>query len=171
MDHRTLIGEILVDGGWIDLQQLRAGLAWQKRCGGRLGSALLQLGYLDEWDLAATLGRQLGIPEVDVAGREVPAEVLSLVPGGVLRRHRVLPLALLEEGPRGPLLLATSDPLDAKALDDVALASGKRVRPVIAAGPDIDRALSRHLDGHRPGEGGGPAAGAALADALDPGRY
>lgn len=79
----------------------------------------------------------------------MPAEVLSLVPQRLLLRHRVLPLALLAEGTSGPLLLATADPLDAEALDEVAFASGKRVRPVIAAGPDIDRALCRHLGERR----------------------
>jgi len=147
--RRWPIGGILVEEGRINLQQLRVGLSWQRRWGGKLGRALLMLGYLEERVLVEALGRQLGIPTVDLTGREVPPEVILLVPERVLRARRVLPVALLAESRRGPLLLATSDPLDVEVLDEVAFASGKSVRPVLATSLDVDRALARHLDGWR----------------------
>jgi len=147
MKRQELIGDILVREGRIDFQQLRAAIAWQRRWGVKLGSALLALGYLDERSLMGVLSRQLGIPEVVVNGREVPGEVIRLVPERILRERRVLPIALLVEPRRGTLLLATSDPLDVALLDDVAFASGRAVRPLLAPASDIDRALARHLDG------------------------
>jgi hypothetical protein len=37
---RVPIGQLLIQGGAIDTRQLRAGLEWQKRRGGRIGHAL-----------------------------------------------------------------------------------------------------------------------------------
>jgi len=146
MERRTLIGEVLVDEGWITLQQLRVGLLWQERWGGKLGRALVGLGYLDECVLMDLLSRHLGIPLVEVESRDIPPAVLDLVPARLLRERRLLPILLLTENRRGPLVVATSDPLNVEALDEVAFASGKQVRPVLAPQWDIDRALLRYLD-------------------------
>jgi type IV pilus assembly protein PilB len=147
MRRQVLIGEMLVEGGRIDLQQLRSALAWQRRWGGKLGHALLALGWLDERSLALALSRQLGVAKVDLDGWEVPESVVRLVPERIQRERGVMPVALLAESRRGPLLLATSDPLDVVALDEAAFASGKRVRPVLATPTEIVRAHGRHLDG------------------------
>jgi hypothetical protein len=147
---RVPIGQILVHGGAIDARQLRAGLDWQKRWGGRLGSALLHLGLVKETDLVRALGSQFEIPVVDLAARDVPAEVLLLVPPRIVQGRGVLPLELLSECRRGPLLVATSDPLDLAALDDVAFASGKLVRPVLASRSQLEVAIARALGHGRP---------------------
>jgi len=142
---RVPIGQILVHGGAIDARQLRAGLDWQKRWGGRIGHALLHLGLVKETDLVRALGSQFEIPVVDLAGRDVPAEVLLLVPPRILEGRGVLPLELLSVCRRGPLLVATSDPLDLAAMDEVAFASGKLVRPVLATKSQLEVAIARHL--------------------------
>jgi type IV pilus assembly protein PilB len=149
---REPIGQILVKDGAIDARQLRAGLDWQKRCGGRLGNALLHLGLVKETDLVHALGRQFEIPVVDLTYREVPAEVLLLVPQRIVEGRGVLPIELLSEVRRGPLLVATSDPLDLHAMDEVAFASGKLVRPVLASRSQLQVAIGRAL-----GRGHGPA--------------
>jgi type IV pilus assembly protein PilB len=140
---------MLVEDRRIDLQQLRSALAWQRRWGGKLGHALLTLGWVDERALTAVLSRQLGIAHVDLDGMEVPESVIRLVPERTQRERGVMPIALLAESRRGPLLLATADPLDVVVLDEVAFASGKRIRPLLAAPNDIVRAHGRHLDGCR----------------------
>jgi len=147
---RVPIGQILVHGGAIDARQLRAGLDWQKRWGGRLGHALLHLGLVKETDLVRALGSQFEIPVVDLAARDVPAEVLLLVPARILQGRGVLPLELLSECRRGPLLMATSDPLDFAAMDEVAFASGKLVRQVLATRSQLEVAISRALGRGRP---------------------
>ena len=144
---RVPLGQILLEGGTIDGRQLRAGLEWQRRCGGRIGSALVHLGIVHEFDLVQALGRQFQIPVIDLAGRFVPADVLLLVPARILEARGLLPLELLKECRRGPLLVATSDPLDVEGLDEVAFASGKQVRPVLAARSQLATAIARHLGG------------------------
>jgi hypothetical protein len=142
---RVPIGQILVEGGSIDGRQLRAGLDWQRRRGGRLGGALVHLGIIDEAAVVVALGVQLGIPVIDLANRHIDRDVLRLVPERVIESRRVLPVELLAETRRGPLLVATSDPLDMAALDEVAFVSGKGIRAVLAPKVQIDIAIARLL--------------------------
>jgi type IV pilus assembly protein PilB len=147
---RVPIGQLLIQGGSIDTRQLRAGLEWQKRRGGRLGHALVHLGLVNETELLWALGRQFEIPIVDLTARNVPADVLLLVPQKIIEGRRVLPLELLSECRRGPLLVATSDPLDLQALDEVAFASGKLVRSVLATKTQLEVAIARYMGRRHP---------------------
>jgi type IV pilus assembly protein PilB len=147
---RVPIGQILVEGGSIDGRQLRAGLDWQRRRGGRIGSALVHLGMTDEGAVVRALGVQLGIPVIDLASHTVDRDMLRLVPARIIEERRVMPVRLLSEMRRGPLLVATSDPLDMSALDEVAFAADKMVRPALASRAQIDVAISRLLRRGRP---------------------
>jgi type IV pilus assembly protein PilB len=149
---RVPIGQLLIQSGSIDTRQLRAGLDWQKRRGGRLGHALVNLGLVNETEVLWALGRQFEIPIVDLSARNVPADVLLLVPQKIIEGRRVLPLELLSECRRGPLLVATSDPLDLEALDEVAFASGKLVRAVLATKTQLEVAIARYLGRAHPSE-------------------
>jgi type IV pilus assembly protein PilB len=142
---RVPIGQILVEQGAIDGRQLRAGLDWQRRRGGRIGGALLHLGMVEESALIAALGLQLGVPVIDLSTRAVDRDVLRLVPERIIEARRVLPVELLSESRRGPLLVATSDPLDMSTLDEVAFVSGKAIRPVLASRAQIDVAIAQLL--------------------------
>jgi type IV pilus assembly protein PilB len=143
--RRIPIGQMLVEGGRIDLRQLRAGLDWQRRWGGRLGAALVHLGFVPEQEVFIALGRQFQMPVVLLAGRDVSSEILSLVPERTIRERQALPLELLAESRRGPLLVAVSDPLDVAAVDEVAFLSGKQVRVALAAATDLREAIARNL--------------------------
>ncbi len=147
---RVPIGQILLEDGTVSGRQLRAGLDWQKRWGGRLGNALVHLGMLKEPELVRALARQVGIPVIDLNAREIDPEALRLVPRKIIETRSVLPVQLLSEHRRGPLLVATSDPLDLHALDEVAFASGKMVRPMLAPRSQIDVAIARYLGRGRP---------------------
>jgi type IV pilus assembly protein PilB len=145
--RRVPIGQLLVEGGSLDSRQLRAALDWQRRWGGKLGVAVMYLGLAKEADVVRALGAQFEIPVVDLSTREISPEVLALVPHRILEARRVVPIELLSETRRGPLVVATSDPLDLQALDEVAFASGKLVRPVLAARTQIDMAIARCRNG------------------------
>ncbi len=144
---RVRIGEMLVQKGNIDAVQLQSALAHQRRWGGRLGHAIVQLGFMKERTLLETVGEQLGVPYCEIGDRPVPRRIISLVPEKVVRGRKVLPLELLGTGKRGPLVVALADPSDLGVIDEVAFATGMTVKPVLAAEFDLDRAIARHLDG------------------------
>jgi hypothetical protein len=141
---RRRLGELLVEQGRIDHGQVQAALAYQKRTHVNMGQALLDLGYVEEPVLLATLSRQLGVSYMELGDRIVPASILALVPPEVMRRRKVLPLALLSENRRGPLVVAMAEPGNMIHLDEVAFATGKAIRPVLASDRDVERALRRH---------------------------
>jgi type IV pilus assembly protein PilB len=175
---RLRIGEMLIQRGRIDAVQLQSALAHQRRWGGRLGRSIVQLGFMKEPALLEAIGEQIGVPFVEIGDRPIDRQVLALVPERLVRMRKVLPLERLGSGKRGPILVALADPSDLRVLDEIAFATGMAVRPVLAAEPDLDRAIARHLDGvvvrRDPGFGGRedaielPADTSPLAAVPDP---
>ncbi len=163
---RIRIGEMLVNMGRLDAAQLQVALAHQQQWGGRLGHAIVQLGFLGEDTLLDVLGTQLGVPFVVVGDREVPAKVLALIPRKVVVARRVLPLELRAETRRGPLLVALGDPADLGVIDEIAFVTGLAVKPALAAEADLDRALERHY-GIAPRRAPSPAGYTGRTDAID----
>lgn len=149
---RIRIGELLVRRGRIDHLQLQSALAHQARWGGRLGRAVVHLGFLDEATFLEALAEQLGTPFITVGSRSVDPAVLALVPERLIRSRKVLPLARLAEGRRGPLVVALADPGDLGVIDELTFVTGLDVRPALATEADLDQAIARLF-----GPGTGPA--------------
>jgi len=152
---RTRIGELLVSGGQIDSTQLDSALSHQRRWGGRLGQAIVRLGFLSEERVLQVVGAQLGAPFVVIGQRVVPPSVIALVPRKIIRARHAFPLEKLTEHRRGPLVVAFADPADLMAADEIAFATGLAVKAVLAAEWDIEQAITRHLGEASTGERGG----------------
>lgn len=121
---RQKIGEILVDEDLIDWEQLAVALREQanttlkKR---RLGEVVTDLGFTSEMDVARAVAEHLGLHAVDLAGVSLdPADVRRL-PRRVAERYGVVALGL---HPEGGAIIATADPTNVLALDDVACTWG-----------------------------------------------
>jgi type IV pilus assembly protein PilB len=147
---RIPIGELLVQQGRLDRMQLESALAHQRRWGGRLGRAIVHLGFMDEKALLDALGAQLCVPTVEIGERFIPPHVLALLPEKLVRTRRVLPLARLSEARGGPLAVALADPADLAVLDEIAFVTGMQVKASLVAEPDLDRAIARHYGGGEP---------------------
>ncbi len=156
MPQRVPIGELLVKQGRLDAMQLQSALAHQRQWGGRLGRALVALGFVTEPVLLQAVAAQLGIPFVEIGSRPIPPRVVQLLPERLVRSRKVVPLELLSASRRGPLVVALSDPDNLATLDEVAFATGMSVRPVLAAEADVSAAIARLL-GAGPLPRSGPA--------------
>jgi type IV pilus assembly protein PilB len=141
------LGEMLVQRGLIDAVQLQSALAHQRRWGGRLGRAIVHLGFLNEQVLLRHVGEQVGVPVVELGDRQVPRSILSLVPEKVIRSRKVVPLERVLTDKRGPLVVALAEPWNLEVLDELAFATGMAIQPVLASEDDLDRAIARLLDG------------------------
>jgi len=142
---KTRIGQQLVDAGYIDDAQLEVAVAHQRKWGGRLGDAVVALRFMSEPALLCEVARQHGVLYVELGHEKLPETVLHLLPERLIRGRRVLPMGVGPHPRRGPLFLATSEPQNRVVLDEVAFASGMKVRPVLASEGDIIRAIERHL--------------------------
>lgn len=138
--HKKRMGEILVGLGVLTEVQLKTLLKEQAADPHqRLGSLAVAHGFIGEHLVARILAAQLRLPYQDLAEIEVEASARALVSSHVVRLHRCLPLREAD----GVLTVAMVNPLDLIAIEDVELASGRRVAPVVATPSDIDALLER----------------------------
>jgi hypothetical protein len=143
------LGEILIERGLIDVDQLNSALSHQRQWGMRLGAALVAKGFVAEGMLTRVLSESLGFPMVDLSRIVVEPRALQLVPRRVCEQHDVLPLAIKEQHGRKLLFLAMADPLNATVIDEVAFTTGAVVKPAIAQISSLEQAIRRYYLGQR----------------------
>ena len=142
---RVRLGELLVAEGLITPQQLSEAMQTQKQTGQRLGAVLVDLRYVTEEQIMSTLEQQLGIKRMRVDRSCIDTSALQRVPEALIKRHRVFPIGFC--GPdRSTLVLGMSDPLNVLAIDDIELASGLTVQPVLVSDSEIDGLISLFFD-------------------------
>ena len=133
------LGELLVKESAITPEQLEQAQKLQREKGGRLGSALIKLGFLNETEVTTFVSRQYGIPAVNLAYCEIDPAVVKLIPYEVAKRYQVLPLSRV-----GPALtVALVDPTNVFALDDIKFMTGYNVEPVVASESEIKEGIER----------------------------
>jgi hypothetical protein len=135
------IGDLLVEAGAITHLQLSEALSAQREHGGRLGTNLVELGFIDEKKLAAVLARQLNLPSATGQQLErVDAATLRLLPAKTAERLRAIPV----REDKGKLWVAMADPTDPRLLEQLEKAIGKPVRPMVAPEMLLQHALELH---------------------------
>ena len=139
----TRLGDLLLQQGLVTTAQLDEALKYQVIFGGKLGTNLIEMGILEEDELAAALSQQFRVPTISVDEiMNVQPPVLALLPRELIEQHSVLPLKL--EGRRLTLLMP--DPADFKLIDDLSFRTGLIIKPVVAAEVRLVLALEKHYN-------------------------
>ncbi len=158
------LGQILCEKGLIADEQLQEILESQKTDNRRLGEILLDRGLIDENVLAETLAQVFQIPYVDLSATVLDPEVVAKIPHDLLQEYNVIPISATELR----ITVATNNPLDVNALQDIQVKSGLMVTPVMASRRDIEQAIQEYVDGVHGGQarssGSGPAQKKNLSD-------
>ena len=102
--------------------------------------AMVDGGFTDEPGFYHTIAEALGTEYVDLGDKEIPAAILKLIPSGLARLHRALPIGLTGK----TLRVALADPLDPRAAEDLRFALGKEVDVVVAPTEQIDNLIKEH---------------------------
>ena len=134
------LGELLLREKVISAEQLKAALGFQKKNDLPLGTAVVQLGYLKEDEIARNLSRQLGYPYIDLDQFEVYPEVMKLIPAEVARKYLVMPIHRI----RNFLTVSMADPTDLEIMEDIRFRTGLNVQPVIATETSIINAINKY---------------------------
>ncbi len=132
--------EKLVGEGLITAEQLRQAQAEAARTGQTIRQALVRLKLIEPNILAHWLSRLLGIPRVELPSYLIDSQVLEAVPEPLARKHKVIPLFKLGQ----TLTVATADPLNLIALDELRLRTSMTVEPVVATETEILQALEEY---------------------------
>lgn len=132
------LGDLLLESKVITKEQLEQALARQKDTNLRLGQTLIALGFVTEEDILNVLEMQLGIPQVKNLNSLDP-DLIKSVPESLIRRHMVIPLK--KTGSR--LTVAMFDPLNLMAVDDLKIATGCEVDPVLTSYREIEKVIQK----------------------------
>ncbi len=136
------IGELLVRENLLTSEQLRKARDEAKGKGGRLGAQITKLGFLQEAELSDFVAKQYGVPSVNLDEFEIDSAVIKLIPEDVAIKHTVVPV----NRAGSTLILATADPSNIFAIDDIKFLTGYNVEVVVASEESIKRAIERAYD-------------------------
>jgi DNA-binding response OmpR family regulator len=131
------LGEILLEADLINQAQLAEALGLQRTFGERLASVLVRQHILTEKFAVTYLGRQLGVPPIDLSKAEIDLSLLDVVPLDMCERSLVFPVRV--EGTR--LQLAMSDPMDHALVSEIEFKTGVRLAPMIALESSVKNAI------------------------------
>lgn len=135
------LGGMLLEAGLIDQFQLESALSMQRNLGGRIGSALVKLGYLPEETIMEFLETQVKYSRVSLKELEVPGQLMRLLPVERMLDLLVIPIEMRKSGTEKSLRMAMTDPTNLKLIDDLQFATGCKILPVLAAEDEIAEAI------------------------------
>jgi type IV pilus assembly protein PilB len=133
------IGELLLKEKRITPGQLQEALNFQKAKGGKLSTALIEVGLVKEEDITTLLSKQYGVPSINLSEFQVDPAVLKIIPPDTAQKYLIVPLS--RSG--ATLTIAMADPTNVFALDDVKFMTGYNVEPVVAAEAAVQDAIVR----------------------------
>jgi len=141
------LGEMLVRDGRLTEPQLVAALGYQARDGGRLGTVLVEYGFVDLEALTVYLGLELGIPIATGAmlERAKRAAVRLLQPAQAFK-YKCVPLLVQDR----QLIAAIEDPHDFATLEALTSLTGYRVLPRVAPELRVYYYIERYYGVARP---------------------
>src|SRR5438309_10669719 len=108
--------------------------------GKTIAQAMVDGGFVDEHGFYRTIAEALGTEYVDLAEKEIAPAVLKLIPSGLARLHRALPIGMSGN----TLRVALVDPLDLRATEDLRFALGKDVDVVVAPAEQIEDRIKQY---------------------------
>ena len=131
------IVEVLLEKGLITPEHLSVAMTLRKKEGVRLDRALVKLGHISEEALLRVMSEQLAMPMIDLSSVVIDPETLRSVPSKLVYRKQVVPVSRVN----GTLTVATSDPFDLYAFDELRLMTGLEILPVLATEEDIQKVI------------------------------
>jgi len=135
------LGENLLAEELLTPSQLEEAIEYQCIYGGKLGTSLVELGFIEEDQLAKVLSQQLKLhyikPELLM---NVPAKILNLVPKNIATKYQVVPYH--EEGRR--LFLAMSNTSNLTSIDELSFQLDHIIIPLAIPEVRLMLALKKH---------------------------
>jgi type IV pilus assembly protein PilB len=134
------IGELLLKERRITPEQLQEALTYQKAHGGKLGSALVKLGFVRDDDITGLLSKQYGVPSINLTQFEIDPAIIKLIPLETTQKYQIVPLSRVG----ATLTIAMTDPTNVFAMDDIKFMTGYNIEPVVAAESAVQEAIQKY---------------------------
>ena len=143
--ERKKLGEVLLEKKLITSDQLDNTLMHQKDSHLRLGSLLVDKGYVDEDDLLDVLAEYYNVPPIDLRDFVLDPDVAKIIPENIVRRYIVIPVSKT----KSRLTLAMTDPTDINVIRELETILGLTVTPVVSTEISIKRTINEYF-GEKP---------------------
>ncbi len=139
------MGDIFLKEELINADQLQEALEEQKKSGDRLTDVLLNMGYIDEYQLAAHLSKQYGVPAINLDSFDIDREALKFVSRESATKYNLIPITQANS----TLVIAMSDPSNIFAIDEIKFATGKSIEVVVATERSIEKSIYEYYGSER----------------------
>lgn len=141
--QRVKLGALLVQKKVITGKQLDDALRSQVIYGGRLGTNLVELGYLDEEALAYFLSEALEVPYAHPKTLlDIDRKLIALIPREIAEKYKILPFELKKKR----LKVVMVDPQDIGAINEISFITGFIVEPMVTPEARLMEALEIYYD-------------------------
>ncbi|BHH83244.1 type IV-A pilus assembly ATPase PilB [Desulforhopalus sp. 52FAK] len=134
------IGELLSKAGYITPAQLEAGKKVLKKSGGRLGTILRQLEYIDENTIFNFLTRQHNYPAAIISEEPPSKDALALLSFDKVKDYMAFPLRLAGN----TLQITMSEPSDDMAVEALQDLAGKELSVCVSTEKEIVDAYKKY---------------------------
>lgn len=136
------LGELLIENGIINPQQLDEALNRQKQRGGYIGQNLVDMGYTTEEEIVSCLTVQYGFPYLPLKNYEINPDIIKLIPKEIAISYYTIPIDRI-----GDVLTVTmANPLQLDAVDAIEKVTGFKVEIFVSTGSEVQKALNEYYD-------------------------
>lgn len=138
---RKKIGELLIERGTINQEQLNLALDEQRRKGGYLSQHLVALGFAGEMDIAICLSNQYNFAYLPLRNYDITKEVLELIPLKWIKIYTLLPIDRM-----GNLLtVAMADPLNEGVIQMLEQITNCEIEVFISTYSELNEAIIKYF--------------------------
>ncbi|MCK5191430.1 MAG: STAS domain-containing protein, partial [Methylococcales bacterium] len=137
------LGDLLLEQQLVTVENIDEALQMQSATGKRLGIILTEKGWVSEGDMLKTLSLQLGMPYIHIRPGIWDVTISNVLAKDIQERLKLLPLFKVHKN----LFIATNDPQDLNAFDELRKLTGYTIKPVLAKSEEIVRQFNESMDG------------------------
>lgn len=134
------IGQMLVQEGHLDEEQLNAVLTRQKSSGRKLGELLVEQQIVSETAVLECLSKRLGLPAVQLRVGLIDPHIVDTIDKETAEKNLIIPMFKVDD----TLTLAMAEPQALLVVDDLERTTGLRIQPVIALEANIRAFIKKY---------------------------
>jgi len=136
----TQLAEFFIEQRVLEPSQAEDVLSEVELNGKTIAQAMIDGGFIDEHGFYQTIANGLGTDLIDLTERDIPPEILRLIPSGLARLHGALPVEMSGT----TLRVALVDPFDLTVAEDLRFALGKDIHVVVSPSHQIEDLIKQH---------------------------
>ena len=136
-----LIDSLADRGLFSETERVRATEAVAAAPGKPAHVTLIEKGFIKEEALFPVLADEYGLEFVDLTATPVEPAALVGIPQKLIHRKNLMPLSRQN----GTLVVATGDPFDSYAIDELGTMTGLHIHPVLGSPREIARLIKAHF--------------------------